>query len=831
MDGNKNSGRREERFTRLFSQGIGPCLRWGLCLTVVLMVWGGSLYADPAAFDLSGPSIEVKVTRAGKTLPIAQVANLAPGDRIWIHPALPADESVHYLLVAAFLRGSTNPPPENWFFKAEAWTKNIREEGMVITVPAEAKQLLLFLAPDTRGAFSTLRAAVRGKPGAFVRASQDLNQASLDRSRLEKYLSAIKQISQTDPASLHERSTLLAHSLKIKLDQQCFDKPTEEQAPCLTQQTDQLVLDDGNAQSAVSTLASGANADLLGQISSSRLAGGGAYSPYIGAVVDVARIMGNLHTASYQYIPALALPEQDQLSLRLNNPPSFRKPMSVLVASLPPVRNAPLPSLHAQEADRVSCLQAPSLVLPVEASSLVFSTDFAHDFVLHMTNQAGKSVDLQATADAAHGGFVVDTHALAAADLPPEVEGKLGGYWGFQPWDGPAFPLQNAHPVKWDVAAKEENQLTVGRENTLHLHANAAACVVQVDVQDQKKQRQKASWKLVKRDELEVKAPLPDGAPGTVTVFVQQYGSAPPDEVRLQAYAQSGQLDEFTISTGDSQGVLTGTRLDEVASLDFSGLHFVPAGQAHLDQKDELYLSAANAFAGPLSGQESSAHATLKDGRVLDLPAKVEPPSPKVTLVSKSLQTTPGSNPSALRLSNRDDLPQDQRLTFFVKAVKPATFPNNLKIEVATPEEVSHVSLSLADGSLMLQDSRTVRATLDPLKSFGPSAFGPLRFRPVVNGLRGNWQPLANLVRLPALKEIRCPDSPERQCALLGTELFLIDSVAADGSFTNKVSVPEGFAGSSLSVPRPNGTLLYLKLRDDPAAVNVVVLPVLPERQ
>jgi hypothetical protein len=42
--------------------------------------------------------------------------------------------------------------------------------------------------------------------------------------------------------------------------------------------------------------------------------------------------------------------------------------------------------------------------------------------------------------------------------------------------------------------------------------------------------------------------------------------------------------------------------------------------------------------------------------------------------------------------------------------------------------------------------------------------------------------------------------------------------------------VPPGFTEATLTVPRPNGTLLYLKLRDDPETVNTVVLPVLPER-
>jgi len=81
------------------------------------------------------------------------------------------------------------------------------------------------LAPDTGGAFSTLRSAVRGKPGAFVRAAQDLEQASLDRARLEKYLEVVRETSTTDPEQLKARTTLLARSLNIRIEQQCFDKP------------------------------------------------------------------------------------------------------------------------------------------------------------------------------------------------------------------------------------------------------------------------------------------------------------------------------------------------------------------------------------------------------------------------------------------------------------------------------------------------------------------------------------------------------------------------------------------------------------------------------
>ncbi|MGB8916575.1 MAG: hypothetical protein WCC89_06925 [Candidatus Sulfotelmatobacter sp.] len=105
-----------------------------------------------------------------------------------------------------------------------------------------------------------------------------------------------------------------------------------------------------------------------------------------------------------------------------------------------------------------------------------------------------------------------------------------------------------------------------------------------------------------------------------------------------------------------------------------------------------------------------------------------------------------------------------------------------------------------------------------------------LRLRAVSeSGVRGDWQPLAKLVRIPSLKEVRCPDSPDKPCNLIGQNLFLIDSVASDSQFAHNIVVPTGFADSALSVPRPNGTLLFIKLRDDPSAITKAALAVLPE--
>src|ERR1700744_919938 len=124
-----------------------------LLLSILFLLSTGISTAD-ARFDLVGPRIDVKVTRDGTTLPIASVPNLQPGDKLWLHADLPGTQSVHYLLVCVFLRGTTNPPPANWFVRIETWNRKVREEGVFVTVPPEAQQAVMLMAPETGGDFA-----------------------------------------------------------------------------------------------------------------------------------------------------------------------------------------------------------------------------------------------------------------------------------------------------------------------------------------------------------------------------------------------------------------------------------------------------------------------------------------------------------------------------------------------------------------------------------------------------------------------------------------------------------------------------------------------------
>src|ERR1700759_5411044 len=220
---------------------MGKCVRLLVLCILVLSFAGPSLAVD-ARFDLVGPRVNVRVTRNGVTLPIAEVPNLQPGDRIWLHPDLPPTQSVKYLLICVFLRGNTNPPPDDWFTRIETWQKDVREEGVFVTVPKEAQQAVLFLAPETGGDFSTLKSAVRGRPGIFVRASQDLAEAGFEQSRIEKYLADIRRVPASDGTALQKHSDLLARTLALKPNEACFQQPVDMQFTCLTQSGSQSLL-------------------------------------------------------------------------------------------------------------------------------------------------------------------------------------------------------------------------------------------------------------------------------------------------------------------------------------------------------------------------------------------------------------------------------------------------------------------------------------------------------------------------------------------------------------------------------------------------------------
>lgn len=889
------------------------CVRRLLCFLFLLCCLGHA-YAVDARFDLVGPKIDVRVTRIvdgiPQTLPIASVPNLQPGDKLWIHPDLPTTQSVKYLLICAFLRGTTNPPPENWFNRVETWKKEVRDEGVFISVPVEAQQVVLFMAPETGGDFGTLKSAVRGRPGVFVRASQDLNEAGFEQARIERYLADIRRVPPSDASELQRRSDLLARTLALKPNADCFKRAVDVQFTCLTQSGSQTLLDDGHGQNIASTLANGPTSDLIQATSYTAVAGGGLYSAYVGAIVDLVRLMGNLHTAQYQYIPAIAFPQGDALNLRLNTPPSFHNPKSVLVIGLPSVQDPQKPPLRPADANEVACLLKPKVVLPIEGAPLVFSTDFATGLVLHLNTPPGAPAepDIPLLADAFEGGLVLqhgpehhtplrDQHALhadgaqgaASPSSPVTTEkspykpqpapilltGTIRGRWGFDSFTGPTLPLQQLPGGNWHIVNVDGStgDIIAGKTSQLVLDSSGSSCVHTVAAQagdegDSLPLRFKPDAHPDHGNLLVVS--LPDGrhiSAGSLHLEIQQYGQPRPDAVAAQTFTDPPHLDAVSLPAGDRTMLLTGTNLASVQKVTLGDLVFRPAPLSGLEapegqpseNKAPLRLSLPSDAPHPPThpGDKLTAQVTLHDGRQLPLALTVLPARPAVSILSRNSEEVQGSN---ISLSSQDDLPLAAHLTFTLKSR--ADFPRNGRVEVETLDGTLRTVLTLApSGGLVLQDPHTVVASLDPLRSFGPSAFGALRLRVVfpLSAAKGkrpdadgsaasstsdagaatqdaglddplrqsDWVPLGTLVRLPTLVHLQCSSDSSVPCSLTGANLFLIQSVSADPAFADARPVPDGFTGNALPVPHPLGSsgALFVKLRDDPAPINAATLP------
>jgi hypothetical protein len=244
---------------------------------------------------------------------------------------------------------------------------------------------------------------------------------------------------------------------------------------------------------------------------------------------------------------------------------------------------------------------------------------------------------------------------------------------------------------------------------------------------------------------------------------------------------------------------------------------------------DQLSLKAGSATDVLEPGKRYSAKVTLRDGRDLKVPVTVERSRPQVALLSKGTQEEQSADPSPVHLGSPNDLPVERRLVFFLKSKSPQNFPRDQKVEVAAADNSFHTTLSLSDGTLMLEDSTTALGVVEPLAKFGSSAFGPVQARAVSgDGVPGEWLSLGTLVRLPGFKELRCPHAAAKPCTLTGSNLFLATSLSASPDFDNAVDVPADFTGMQLTVPHPANGILYLKLRDDPETVQTLALSVLP---
>ena len=487
--------------------------------------------AEAAPFDLPGPALHVTVKRGGTVLPISAVPALSAGDELTVRADLPEDQGAKFLLLSAFLRGATNPPPEKWVKVAETWERKEKDNTLTLKVPDGAKQMALFLVPDTGGATDAIANTVRGRPGEFVRATLSLNQASLDRSRLDAFMTAIQAQGNTHPEYLRTIAPVLARSLSIRLNDACLDRVIQRQASCLLENRDSLVLPDISGRSSTESLA-GASTDLALQVSQTREAGYGFYSPYIGVVRDIARMFGAFSSPQFGYLPTIGMRRDDTVSLLLNTAPSFDKPKSVLVVGMPSVGAERPPQLRNVQSAPV-CVTRKDAVLPVDGTALIYSTGYGRNMAVKISSAGGRTVEVLVRARAERGGCVLSGDAVFAASFSGPAKAELYGYWGFEPFKGPEFALQ--FPTKEPLrVGGGGQQLVTGRDNPITLEGLSSSCVESITLR-QGALNAPLKWKASGEENLAVTLPLQKAQAGEFTLEVRQFGLAETSTVVLRA--------------------------------------------------------------------------------------------------------------------------------------------------------------------------------------------------------------------------------------------------------------------------------------------------------
>ena len=73
-----------------------------------------------------------------------------------------------------------------------------------------------------------------------------------------------------------------------------------------------------------------------------------------------------------------------------------------------------------------------------------------------------------------------------------------------------------------------------------------------------------------------------------MNVLIKQYSLAQPSELLLRVYADACRLDTFEVHAGDTKGVLKGTCLDLVDSMEAAGVRWNRVA----DSGKELWVSA-----------------------------------------------------------------------------------------------------------------------------------------------------------------------------------------------------------------------------------------------
>ena len=180
--------------------------------------------AGPAPFDLTGPTLEVTVARGKHDVAHCSGTASGRGRHASIKADFPATQSEHYLLIVAFLRGPTNPPPKDWFFNCATWKRTTaRTKGLDRRRSRRCAAGTDLSRAGNWRRFQNARQC-RARPPWRIRARLAGSESGNARSLATRALSdCIRRLNAANPGVLKDTTPLLARSLGIRVDEKCLD--------------------------------------------------------------------------------------------------------------------------------------------------------------------------------------------------------------------------------------------------------------------------------------------------------------------------------------------------------------------------------------------------------------------------------------------------------------------------------------------------------------------------------------------------------------------------------------------------------------------------------
>ena len=764
-----------------------------------------------------GPKLDIQIQRGSERLPMALVNRLRQGDRLLVKPVEGSLAKGDWVLMLGRISPAGNE------VATQAFDLSRLQGHAELEMATDEQVPVILLAPQLRNLFGLYTSFMESE-ALLKEVIQSDPQRFYDLQKVDQVNQAITALSQgLDQVVINrhpEQAIASAKALAFRfgvgqIDPECF-KGNAVNTQCV----------------AISMVANKdfvlpASSD-LGQLVGSRSAADLTkfLSDKLGIVADARDFLSHKFRDQYDFATTFGRPLADSGQIELFSLARFRSGnVKTAYVYVPAWFKAPAPTLSA-DPSAAACFMDDEWA--VQVSGRLPVANYWHDWTMEVMAADGETL-LRSTDVRFHsqrGVFTIGRPHPVPASLASRssVLVRLSGRFGFDAVSLPAWNL--AMPFTGDLSGRVRGvrTLVAGDRGDLSLDLGQAARCVQgmtLSMAD----RVLASAGPEAAQGLPVD--LGTVSQGAATLTVRMKG-APAQSMPLKVQAPRARVLSVEHAELDEDIVVSGTRLDRIAALQWEGALCLPRElRRSVDSVEQLSLSC-NVDIRSHTHLPSSVLLQHKDGEPDPIRMRLQknPAAPRVALAAsaQAVLVRPSSKALQWGLKPQDGwFSEDSSLSLLLQTVEgyvPTRGAYTLQLRFVDDPVTAKKPIS---APLMVDPSHKELRTRQPVRFKGvelPSVVNPLEYRVVheATGLTSRWAALNHAVlMLPEITSLSCAPQVGR-IWLHGTQLDLIDAARfADAASTVSMApavlepCPDGLC---LALPAPaRQHRLHLSLR------------------